>query len=435
MFDLSGSRPATRVARRRVMQWILIAMAAPLRAVPVLGQPQNGALFQRGVAIHNMMNWAAVVERSNPKRYSWPPFIGANYETSDALLRNVAKAGFDFIRLTVDPGPFLQFTDKKRDALDRHLVGVVQRLLAHGFDVIVDFHPNSQVPDYAAEKLVQSLDDSLFLSYVRLVRRTAGLLARLRTSKVALELMNEPQYGWDPPTTERWQRMLELLHREARGEAPNLLLVLTGARGGDAKGLIAVDPAPFVESNVLFSFHYYEPHDFTHQGVMSSVPSAWHWRFLSGLPYPVGSSDPDRAWGRIRENVFANANLNAVEKARALQQVRERVSKYVATGFSRKNISDDFDSVLNWAKHHDIDPRSILLGEFGATRTYGIYRASDPVSQEAWMRDVRIEAERRGFRWALWALSGYGGMALVETDGSDTLDPVSLHALGLKSRY
>jgi hypothetical protein len=60
-----------------------------------------------------------------------------------------------------------------------------------------------------------------------------------------------------------------------------------------------------------------------------------------------------------------------------------------------------------------------------------MYRASDPKSQEAWMRDVRTEAERRGFRWALWALSGYGGMALVETDGSTRLDPVSLRALGL----
>jgi endoglucanase len=45
------------------------------------------------------------------------------------------------------------------------------------------------------------------------------------------------------------------------------------------------------------------------------------------------------------------------------------------------------------------------------------------------MRDVRSEAELKGFRSALWALSGYGGMALVERDGGDRLDPVSLWAL------
>jgi endoglucanase len=422
------------VTRRRVVQWATLAVTAPLWTTPTLARPDNGAVFERGVAIHNMMNWAAV-EPSDPRRYSWPPFVGPNYETSDMLLRNVARAGFDFIRLTVDPGPFLQFADKKRDALDQHLIGVVRRLLSYGFAVIVDFHPNSHVADYAPEQLVQALDAALFLSYVEVIRRTAKLLASLRSSKVALELMNEPQYGWDPSTTERWQRMLEQLHGAARAAAPDLLVVLTGARGGDAKGLIALDPAPFAGSNVLFSFHYYSPHDFTHQGVKSSLPTASHWRFVSGLPYPAGSGNPDQVWSRIKDNILTDASLNAADKARTLQQARQRISEYIATGFGRTQISADFDQVLNWTQRHDIDPHSIILGEFGVTRTYGIYRASDAASQEAWMQDVRVEAERRRFRWALWALSGWGGMALVETDGGNRLDRVSLRALGLKYDY
>lgn len=377
-----------------------------------------------------MMNWA-VVEPTDPRRYAWPPFAGAAYETSDALLRNLSRVGFDFIRLTVDPGPFLQLTGRKRELLDRHLAALVRRLMGHGFAVIVDFHPNSHVPDYAAERLVEAVDDPLFRAYVAMVRRTAGLLAGLATDRVALELMNEPQYGWDPPTTVRWQRMLELLHAEARAAAPELLIVLTGARGGDTKGLIAVDPAPFAQSRVLYSFHYYEPHDFTHQGVKSTQPAAWHWQFMSGLPYPASSTDAERVWRKIKSNVLADTNLKGDDKARALLQLRQQVSKYLATGFGRAQIAADFDTVDSWARRHGIDPHTIILGEFGVTRTYGFYRASDHVSQEAWMRDVREEAERRGFRWALWALSGYGGMALVAVDGSDELDPVSLRALGL----
>src|SRR5262249_34384723 len=188
---------------------------------------RSGAVFERGVAIHNMMNWAAV-ESADPGRYSWPPFVGPNYETSDTLLRNLAKAGFDFIRLTVDPGPFLQFTGKQRDLLDRHLATLTERLLARGLGVIVDFHPTPHVPAYAPEKLVQAIDAPLFASYAAIVRRSAALLSSLRSSKVALELMNEPQYGWDRPTTERWQAMLELLHTAARSEARELPIVLTG---------------------------------------------------------------------------------------------------------------------------------------------------------------------------------------------------------------
>jgi endoglucanase len=418
------------ISRRSIVRYAGAAAMAPLWGGSSRAAAPSHPLFERGVAIHNMMNWAAV-ERSDPRRFVWPPFAGAPYETSDALLRNLAKAGFDFIRLTVDPGPFLQFTDRKRDLLDRHLVTLVRRLLALGFAVIVDFHPNNHVPDYAPDKLVQAVDDPLFRSYVEMVRRTAGLLATLATDRVALELMNEPQYGWDPPTTVRWQRMLELLHAAARTAAPDLLIVLTGARGGDAKGLLAVNPALFAGSKVLYSFHYYEPYDFTHQGVKSTQPSTWHWQFVSGLPYPTAGADAERAWSRMKDNVLADTGLSGADKARALQQLRQQLSKYLSAGFGRSNIAADFDAVSAWAQQHGIDPHAIILGEFGVTRTYGFYRASDPASQEAWMRDVRLEAERRGFRWALWALSGYGGMALVATDGSDDLDAVSLRALGM----
>lgn len=423
---------------RRCAHALTFALAAALLApLPLLAAPREPdagkdlPCFHRGVAIHNMMNWAAV-EPSDPNRYAFPAFAGPNYETSDALLRNVAAAGFDFVRLTIDPGPFLQFTGAKREALDQHLKAVVDRLLRNGFCVIVDFHPTSQVAKYAPDKLVQGEDDPLFLAYAAVIRRTTHLLTMLHTNRVALELMNEPQYGWDSATAARWQRLLEHLHREARAEAPELLLVLSGARGGDIKGLLALDPKPFAGSRVLYSFHYYEPHDFTHQGVKSDTPSARPWRYISGLPYPAQSADPDRVWQRIQQNVLNDPSIVLPEQRRlALQQVHERVASYMASGFDRRQIASDFDSMRAWAELHGIDPRSILLGEFGVTRTYGMYRASDPVSMEAWLRDVRSEAELHGFRWAFWALTGYGGMALVERDGGDRLDPVSLRALGL----
>jgi endoglucanase len=398
---------------------------------PLFAAPQNLSCFQRGVAIHNMMNWAAV-EQSDPSRYVSPAFRGPNYEISNALLQNVSDAGFDFIRLTVDPGPFLQFSGTQRDALDQHLIGIVERLLTNGFCVIVDFHPTTQVKAYAPDKLVQAIDDPLFLDYLEVLTRTARLLTTLRTDRVALEPMNEPQYGWDSASTERWQLMLEALHSRIRAVAPNLRIILTGARGGDAKGLIAVNPEPFAGSRVFYSFHYYEPHIFTHQGVKSTQPSAWHWQFVFGLPYPAQNADPKRVWDNIERNIINNNALGPTDKHRALKDVRERVSDYFADGFSRAQIAADFDAVLRWTQQSRIDPHSILLGEFGVTRTYGVYRASNPNAQEAWMHDVGVEAEHRGFRWALWALSGYGGMALVARDGGETLDPVSLRALGLR---
>ena len=170
-------------------------------------------------------------------------------------------------------------------------------MLRNGFCVLVDFHPVSQVPKYAPEKLVQAEDDPLFIAYAGVIGRTAHLLATLHTNRVALEVMNEPQYGWDPATTVRWQRLLEHLHREARAEAPDLLLVLTGARGGDIKGLLALNPEPFKRSRVLYSFHYYEPHDFTHQLIDNAerLTMALHQR-------PAVSCPKRRSGSRLAEN-------------------------------------------------------------------------------------------------------------------------------------
>ncbi len=387
--------------------------------------------FRRGASLHNLMNWADTLP-SDPARYAVPPFAKPGHAASDALLGNLAMAGFDFIRLTVDPGPFLQFEGAQRDALDAHLADQVRRIQARGMAVLVDFHPNTQVAAYAPVALVRGLEDPLFLDYVRMVRRTAGLLARLGSAKLALEPMNEPPYGYDDATTRRWQRMVEILHDAARAAAPDLTLVLTGAHGGDRAGLLALDPAPFRGSRVLFSFHYYEPYELTHEGVPTEEPSARHWRFLSGLPYPTAGADAARAWGLVESNILGAENLTPSEKRAALAATRPKVLSYLAGNYGRARVSGDFDAVGDWARRHGVAPDRIFLGEFGVTRTYGRYRAADPIARAAWLRDVREEAERRGFGWAIWEVKGTGGMAIVERDESDALDPGTLRALGLR---
>ena len=65
--------------------------------------------------------------------------------------------------------------------------------------------------------------------------------------------------------------------------------------------------------------------------------------------------------------------------------------------------------VLIWAQRHGIAPSSILLGEFGVTALYGSHRASDPMSQEAWMRMSALRPNGGVAGWALWALWDMAG--------------------------
>ncbi|PSC06114.1 hypothetical protein SLNSH_04730 [Alsobacter soli] len=414
---------------RRAFLALAAASACAGASAPVAAA---APIFRRGASIHNLMNWASV-ESADKSRFAWPPFAGEAHQTPDAILANLGKAGFDFIRLTIDPGPFLQFEGARRDALDDVLRANVMRLIQAGFGVIVDFHPVSQVPAYAPDLITARLDSPLFAAYGRMIGRTARLLRDLGLPRLALELMNEPQYGWDGASAARWQAMLVELHAQAQAVAPQLPIVLSGARGGDKDGLLALDPAPFRGSDVWWTFHYYAPHVFTHQGVRADQGDARFWRYLSNLPYPANSVDKAAVLEQVARNVDAEPGLSASQRGAALRGAKAAASAYLDSGFGRNAIWRDFRSVVDWTRRSGVDPKRILLGEFGVTRTYGPYRASDDGARARWLTDVRVEAEANGFAWALWAVTGYGGMALVERDDGVAFDPVQLRALGLRA--
>ena len=51
--------------------------------------------------------------------------------------------------------------------------------------------------------------------------------------------------------------------------------------------MVFLEPLP--DTNVIYVFHFYEPHIFTHQG---ATWGAYYWRWVKGLHYP---SSPENA--------------------------------------------------------------------------------------------------------------------------------------------
>src|ERR1051326_8345576 len=99
----------------------------------------------------------APLEPAPSRQFVFPPF---SYP-EDGLARELAvlrRSGFDFVRLAIDPGPFLQFQGSRRDALEQMLLRNVRLILAHGLSVIVDFHPSDMHPDYLGEKIAAGAD-------------------------------------------------------------------------------------------------------------------------------------------------------------------------------------------------------------------------------------------------------------------------------------
>ena len=414
-------------SRRAVLAGLATLPALTARATDTV------APFRKGVSIHNRLNWGKV-EAEGSSRYRWPPFETPAHVLKPELVSGIKAAGFDFVRLTIDPGVFLFFTGNQRDDLDALLMVEVKRLLAAGLGVVVDFHPNSQVAAYAPEKITASADGPLARAYGEMLVRTARLLTPLKGQRIALEMMNEPQWGWDGPTAQRWAAIQKGWHDQVRKVAPELTLILTGARGGNLDGLIALDPAPYRGSDVLWSLHYYEPFLLTHQGVKADQGEAKVWRWFSDLPYPAAPEMVEPIWFLIRKRIEADTALPAGERAAALRDSEKALKAYLDGKWGRARIAADFKRVEDWARQHRIEQTRIFLGEFGITRSYGPYRASPPGPLENWLTDVRSEAEARGFGWALWALSGYGGMSLIETDEATRFDQPTLNGLGLTPR-
>jgi endoglucanase len=407
-----------------------------IQAGPAVGADFGPPLMQ-GVSLHGPLTWG----KTDPDRtgYAWPVYDGSAYEVPVELLRKVKAAGFDFVRLTVDPGPLLAFRGVERDGLDRRIVDVVGQIRSTGLDVLVDFHPIRMIGRYTAEHLESEWPGGLFSAYVEMVRRSTRLLAHLDTKHIAIEPMNEPQHGYTLISRWRWQGMMERLYGAVRTEAPDMTVIVTGGHGGDIDGLVQLDPRPFSQGDVRFSFHYYQPYVFTAEGAVDS-----HWRtqpftYTAGLPYPASPADSERSWQVVSRRVQAS-NLTSAEKAAILSQSRTLLADYFHGGGARGRIRTEFDRVTEWMRRYNLYSGQIFMGEFGATRKGPMNDGARPDDRARWLSDVRQEAEARGFHWSMWTLcdDAHGraarGMTLVSVTDRNQIDRLTARALGLSPR-
>jgi hypothetical protein len=375
----------------------------------------------RGINLHHLLNWPDTTPGKGRIEYVWPPFETVNYKISDDELSRLKAMRFDFLRVTADPSIFLASGNGKREHLIRLVRQTVNRFIGAGFNVIFDLHPVAVNPDYAPLKIIENIDSPVFRAYADLVEQMARSLNDLPRERFAFELMNEP---WLDSRAEvaRWQPMLELLHAHARHGSATLPLILGGAQWSSARALVQLDLRPFKGSNVLYTFHYYDPHTFTHQGVGGDEGA-----FLGGLQWPPAHDNIVRVRDAAFVRIETTNNSPAVVR-RNKDITRKLLTDYELAAHDRQCLHDDFAAVAKWAAQRGIPPQRIFLGEFGCVNAAN----NIPLGEDRarWLRAVRDAAEEFGFAWALWAYKGYGGMALL--DNKDQIDIAIVKALDLQ---
>ncbi len=202
--------------------------------------------------------------------------------------------------------------------------------------------------------------------------------------------------------------------------------MLTGIRG-DAEGLLSLDPAPYGnDPHTLFTFHFYYPTLFVFQS-HGSLPDL---RTAADIAYPSRLTSPTDSLNALGRRL-ALWHVSPKERDADYRIAALNLAQYRTLNFDRSTIGDIFGRIAIWAGFHGIAADRIVLGEFNVVRRYGSYEGARDADRFRWLRDVHDAAEDSGFGWCIWAYSGEGGMAIVKTDSSDEIEPLTLEALRL----
>jgi aryl-phospho-beta-D-glucosidase BglC (GH1 family) len=335
----------------------------------------------------NASEWYA--QRSN---YS-PDFL-STYTTRDDIVL-MRRLGFDHVRLSIDPQPLWRegHADSLREEHLRRMDAVVDDMLAQDLAVIIDIHPSSEFK----RRLVTDNREAVS-QFADFWRALAQHYASRDSERIFLEVMNEPEFEDDA----RWYGVQGRLVDAIRQGAPKNTILVAGAKWSDLYDLLAMQP--YADRNLIYNFHFYDPHIFTHQGATWGVNS---WHHLHDIPYP--------------------STLEAVRAV--LSEATDPKSQYnlLQYGLDRWNtdrVRADMAFVADWAKRHKV---RLTCNEFGVFREH-----SNAQSRAAWIRDVRTAFEENGIGWTMWDYRGGFGVVTKQPDGTSLPDTAIVNALGLK---
>jgi endoglucanase len=315
--------------------------------------------------------------------------------TTERDLAAIKSLGFDHVRFTFEPAPL--FDEAHPSDLNaqylRRLDAALDMLLASGLAVVFDLHPSDEF------KIKLRTDDRHVEAFAEFWRALAHHLSARDPERLFLEILNEPMVE----DAYRWMGIQARVAAAIRDAAPRHTIIAAGPRWSSVEELLRIEP--LADPNVIYNFHLYDPHTFTHQG---ATWGADFWPYLKNVPYP---SSPDAVAGLLSsvENESARRALKAYGEER---WNAERIERMVA-------LADD------WARRRGVP---LTCNEFG------VYRAFAPADARLrWIEDVRAALEKHRIGWAMWDYAGGFGVA-VRKDGRAEIDPRTVSALGLRGK-
>ncbi len=274
--------------------------------------------LMRGVNLGNALE--------GPREGAWGLYLKEEYFV------DIGEAGFDAVRVPIRWSRYADIYEPytiQQGIFDR-VDWVIEQAFANDLAVIINVHH--------FEAIMQMPEDQ------------SGRLAEIwqqiakhyqdYPNTLYFEILNEPNEKLD---SEKWNQIFPLSLAAIRETNPERYVIIGPDLWNSVDRLDTLE-LPDDDRRIIGTFHYYKPHEFTHQG--ASWSSAHD---VDDLP-----------WG-------SDADIAA--------------------------LTADFDKALAWSER---EQRPLLIGEFGS------FYAAPMDSRVNWTSAVRTEAENRGFSWAYW---------------------------------
>ena len=310
---------------------------------------QRQTAFNRAKSLDNGISISWLEQTWNKDILSIKPINNTDFEL-------IKKLGFKSVRL---PVAFAYFeTDKITvEKVFTHIDEVLKQCNTYGLKLIIDYHyGNLNETNYLTET------PKIINQWLKLTKR----YIRESPEKVLFELYNEPPH------------MNPKVWKDA---AYN---IVTAIRKVDKKRTLIVGASNFnsiyelsrmerlADENIIYTFHFYEPFFFTHQGadwVGNQVAT-------TGVPFPYDA----KTYPAINPKVKGTWGEN-------------NYYQYKTDG-NEQSVHDKLQIVKNWGAKYDVP---ILCGEYGVYNKY-----ADADSRCRYIKSVRKNLKAMGIPGIMW---------------------------------
>ncbi len=276
--------------------------------------------------------------------------LGNHYETGrfepEALFQDwyvdvLKSLGFDHIRLPVRWSSYCD--DEDMECINADFMAEVKRvvniLLDSGFKVILNVHHFG-----AAANDPKAAESQLHALWKQISKEFKDC-----DDNLIFEILNEPLSHVDPAV---WNQVQNGVVSEIRKTNPSRTIMIGSVNYNNIFSLKDLVP-PENDNNIIASFHYYLPMEFTHQG------APWDKNYVDFV---------DVTWDATEEDLsFINNALNVA---------------------------------VAWSEKYGLP---VNCGEFGA------YKKGDMESRARWTETIRKNLEKNNISWTYWEFNhGFG---------------------------